>query len=106
VYRLVAAGSTTEPQIMPGGRDGPLLGKNVEEWSSMTAAVTTGSKWAIYGDFRNFLITDRLGFSVELVPHLFGATNRLPTGQRGLLGLWRSGSGATVLNAFRYGETS
>jgi HK97 family phage major capsid protein len=106
VYRLVAAGSTTEPQIMPGGRDGPLLGKPVEEWSSMVTTVTTGSRWAIYGDFRNFLITDRLGFSVELIPHLFGAANRFPTGQRGLLGLWRSGSGATVLNGFRYGETS
>jgi HK97 family phage major capsid protein len=106
VYRLVAAGSTTEPQIMPGGRDGPLLGKAVEEWSSMVATVTTGSRWAIYGSFENFLITDRLGFSVELIPHLFGATNRFPTGQRGLLGLWRSGSGVTVANAFRYGETS
>jgi HK97 family phage major capsid protein len=104
VYRLVAAGSTTEPQIMPGGRNGPLLGKPVEEWSSMATAATTTTKWALYGDFRNFLITDRLGFSVELVPHLFGATNRFPTAQRGLLGLWRSGSGVTVANGFRYGE--
>jgi HK97 family phage major capsid protein len=104
VYRLVAAGSTTEPQIMPGGRNGPLLGKPVEEWSSMATAATTTTRWALYGDFRNFLITDRLGFSVELVPHLFGATNRFPTGQRGLLGLWRSGSGVTVANGFRYGE--
>jgi HK97 family phage major capsid protein len=104
VYRLVAAGSTTEPQIMPGGRDGPLLGKPVEEWSAMATAATTTTKWAIYGSFENFLITDRLGFSVELVPHLFGATSRFPTGQRGLLGLWRSGSGVTVANGFRYGE--
>ena len=106
VYRLVAAGSTTEPQIMPQGRDGPLLGKPVEEWSAMTTAVATGSRWAIFGDFRNFLIADRLGFSVELVPHLFGATNRFPTGQRGLFSIWRTGTGVLVPNAFRYGETS
>jgi HK97 family phage major capsid protein len=104
VYRLVAAGSTTEPQIMPDGRNGPLLGKAVVEWSSMATAATTGTKWAIYGDFRNFLIADRLGFSVELVPHLFGATNRFPTGQRGLLAIWRTGTGTLVANGFRYGE--
>jgi HK97 family phage major capsid protein len=105
VFRLVASGSTTEPQIMPQGRNGPLVGKPAEEWSSMTTAVATGSKWAIFGDFSNFLIADRLGFQVELIPNLFGAAFR-PTGQRGLLGIWRSGSGVLVANAFRYGETS
>ena len=106
VYRLVAAGSTSEPQIFSAGRGGPLLGKPVYEWSAMATAVTTGSKWAIIGDFKNFLIADRLGFSVELIPHLFGAANRFPTGQRGLVAFWRSGSGVLVPNAFRYGETS
>ncbi len=104
VYRLVAAGSTTEPQIMPQGRNGPLLGKPVAEWSAMTTAVATGSKWAIVGDFTNFLIADRLGFYVELIPHLFGASQR-PTGQRGLFSIWRTGTGVLVPNAFRYGET-
>ena len=85
---------------------GPLLGKPVYEWSAMATAVTTGSKWAIIGDFKNFLIADRLGFSVELIPHLFGAANGFPTGQRGLVAFWRSGSGVLVPNAFRYGETS
>ena len=89
---------------MPGGRDGPLLGKGVEEWSAMATAVTTGSKWAIYGDFRNFLVADRLGFQVELIPHLFGATNRFPTGQRGAYYYWRVGSDVLVQNAFRYLE--
>ena len=72
----------------------------------MATAVTTGSKWAIVGDFTNFLVADRLGFSVELIPHLFGASNRFPTLQRVLIGIWRSGSGVLVANAFRYGETS
>jgi HK97 family phage major capsid protein len=104
VYRLVAAGSTTEPQIMPDGRNGPLLGKNVVEWSAMATAATTGTKWALYGDFRQFLVADRLGFTLEIIPQLFGATNRFPTGQRGAYAVWRTGTGVLVSNAFRYGE--
>jgi hypothetical protein len=29
-----------------------------------------------------YLIADRLGMSVALIPHLFGATNRFPPGSR------------------------
>jgi HK97 family phage major capsid protein len=105
VFRLVGSGSTTEPQIMPQGRGGPLLGKPVYEISSMTTAVATGSKWAVYGDFTKFAIIDRLGFSVELIPHLFGATNRFPTGSRGLYGFWRTGTSVLAANGLRYGET-
>jgi HK97 family phage major capsid protein len=105
IYRLVAAGSTTEPQIMADGRNGPLLGKPVVEWSTMTTAIATGSKWALFGDFRQFLIADRLGATVKLIPDLFGASLR-PTGQSGLYLFWRTGTGALVPNAFRYGETS
>ena len=28
--------------------------------------------------------------TAELIPHLFGATNRFPTGQRGLYVYWRT----------------
>jgi hypothetical protein len=57
------------------------------------------------GDFQaGYLIADRLGMSVELVPHLFGATNRFPTGQRGLFAIWRTGGGVTAANALRYME--
>jgi len=30
--------------------------------------------------------------SVELIPHLFGSSNRYPTGQRGLYMYWRNSS--------------
>ena len=40
----------------------------------------------------------------ELVPHLFGATNRFPTGQRGLFAIWRTGAGTVAANALRYLE--
>jgi HK97 family phage major capsid protein len=104
IYRFVAEGSTSEPKQMPEGRSGPLLGKRAYEWSSMATGASTGTKLGIYGNFRNFLVADRLGFSVELVPHLFGSANRFPTGQRGLVSFWRSGSGVLVANAFRYLE--
>jgi hypothetical protein len=37
-YRFVASGSTSEPQIFWQGRNGPLLGKQVLEWSTMPQA--------------------------------------------------------------------
>ncbi len=49
----------------------------------MDSTVVAGAKPLIVGDFASFLIVDRLGMSIELIPHLFGA-NRRPTGQRGL----------------------
>jgi predicted phage gp36 major capsid-like protein len=39
--------------------------------------------------------------SVEIIPHLLGATNRYPTGQRGLYAFWRTGAGVVALNALR-----
>jgi HK97 family phage major capsid protein len=104
-YRFVASGSTTEPQIFDGGRGGPLLGRPVVEWSNMgTATTTTTTKIAILGDWSGFTIVDRLGSTVEIAPQLFGPTNRFPTGQRGIIYWWRSGSGVTKHNAFRYLE--
>jgi HK97 family phage major capsid protein len=105
VYRLTPSGSTTEPQIMTD-RNGPLLGRPTAEWSTMATAVTTGSKWAIYGSFKDgYVIGDRLGMSLDIIPHLFGATNRYPTGQRGAFAIWRNDGRCKVLNALRYGET-
>jgi HK97 family phage major capsid protein len=106
VYRLTPSGSTTEPQIMTD-RNGPLLGRPTAEWSTMATAVTTGSKWAIYGDFKaGYVIGDRLGMSLEIVPHLFGSGSRYPTGQRGAFAYWRNDGRVKVPNALRYGETS
>ena len=104
-YRFVPEGSTSEPKIFDAGRSGPLLGKSLREWSSMATGATTGTKIALYADFRaGFYIADRIGSSVEIVPHLFGATNHRPVGMRGLFYYWRSGSVCAVPNAFRYLE--
>jgi HK97 family phage major capsid protein len=103
IYRMTPSGSTSEPQAMPT-REGPLCGYPKIEWSTMVNTTTTGSRVLILGDFQNFLIADRLGMTVELIPHLFGATNRFPTGQRGLYAYGRTGTTTAVQNAFRYLE--
>jgi HK97 family phage major capsid protein len=66
----------------------------------MATALTTGTAILVLGDFRQFLIVDRVGMDVELVPHLFG-TNRRPTGQRGIFAMWRNNSTVLVPGAFR-----
>lgn len=37
----------------------------------------------IVGDWKNYLVAQRAGMSVELVPHLFATANNRPSGQRG-----------------------
>ncbi len=82
------------------GRPATLLGKPAYEASEMDNTVATGKLILLYGDFRNYLIVDRVGMSVELIPHLFGA-NRRPTGQRGFYAFWRNSAAILVSNAFR-----
>jgi HK97 family phage major capsid protein len=78
-----------------------FLGKPAYESSVMTSALTAASKIMIFGDFRYFLIVDRIGMTVELVPHLFGATNQRPIGARGLLAYWRNTSRVLSAAAFK-----
>jgi HK97 family phage major capsid protein len=101
-YRFVGT-NATEPVQFDNGRGGNFLGRPKVESSAFVATTTTGSKIMAFGDFSNFLILDRIGMSVELVPHLVGANHR-PTGQRGLYAYWRNTSGVLVPNAFRYLE--
>jgi HK97 family phage major capsid protein len=68
------------------------------------AGATTGAgndNVLAYGDFAaGFVVIDRIGTRVELIPHLFGP-NRRPTGQRGLYMWFRTGSDVVVDNAIR-----
>ena len=103
IYRFVGGGSV-EPPLLPT-RDGPLLGRPKIEWSTMATTTATGSKLVIYGDWAaGFLVVDRIGMVAEIMPMLVGPNHR-PTGQRGLLCRWRSGSAVVAPNAFRYLET-
>lgn len=55
----------------------------------------------ILGDFRNFLIAQRAGMSVELVPHLFATANNRPSGERGWYAWARVGSDSINDAGFR-----
>lgn len=68
--------------------------------SSEQASTFTAADGLLIGDFRHFLIVDRVGMNVELLPHLIGA-NRRPTGQRGIFAMWRNNSAILADNAFR-----
>jgi HK97 family phage major capsid protein len=83
-----------------------LLGKPTAESSGMPDfSLTASKKLAIFGDFSKFLIVDRVGMDVELVPQLFGE-NRRPTGQRGIVTWWFNGSKVLSANAFRVLQTA
>lgn len=63
---------------------------------------TTGaSNILVTGDFRNYLIADRAGMTVELVPHVMDVTNNRPTGQRGWFAYARDGADSINDNGFR-----
>ena len=86
-------------------RDGSFAGLPAYESSAMVATTTTGSKIVVGGDFeRGYVIVDRIGLQIELVPHLFDATTAMPTGQRGLYAYWRVGAEVVNQNALRYLE--
>ncbi|WP_041181099.1 phage major capsid protein [Mycobacterium canetti] len=89
----------------PSLQDTPpmLCGKPVWEVSHMTApdpSVTATTYPLVLGDWSRFAITDRVGATIELVPHVFGE-NRRPTGQRGFFCWFRTGSGMVSRAAFR-----
>ena len=67
---------------------------------AINASASENNYVLVYGDFSQMVIVDRIGASLEIVPHLFGSSRR-PTGQRGAL-LWaRTGSDVIVPQAFR-----
>lgn len=56
----------------------------------------------ILGDWRNFLIAQRVGATIETVQHMIDTTSGNPNGTRGTFMWERVGSGVTNPNGFRY----
>ncbi|MDP9145908.1 MAG: phage major capsid protein [Actinomycetota bacterium] len=82
------------------GRAGTFLGYPAYMNSAMDATPATNNEFAIIGDFSRYVIVDRVGLNVEIIPHLLGA-NRRPTGERGLYAFWRVGAKVINADAFR-----
>jgi HK97 family phage major capsid protein len=87
------------PAGPPGGNTGlKLLGYPV--WETPSAPATVTSDDTIVGLLfapKNYMILDRVGMDIEIVPNMFDATTGFPTGDRGLLAIWRNTG--NVLNA-------
>lgn len=89
------------------GQPERLLGYRLRENSAMKSATamnpaaTADNFLAVLGDWRNFLIVDRVGMNFELVPHLFATANNRPNGKRGFLAWGRTGSDVVNINGFR-----
>lgn len=71
------------------------------DYAPAVATTTTARNLLAVGDFSNYVIAQRAGMSVEVVPHLFGTTNGRPTGQRGLYAFARVGADSVLDTAFR-----
>jgi len=82
-----------------------LLGRPIGEAEAMDATwdgtETADNYVLLYGNFQNFVIADRIGMTVEFIPHLFGGTGQRPTGKRGWFAYCRMGSDVVNPNAFR-----
>lgn len=86
------------------GADVPnvLLGRPAYETEGMDGVIDGSSTnyVAVFGDFSNYVIADRIGTTVEFIPHLFG-TNHRPTGERGWYAYYRVGADSVNDGAFR-----
>lgn len=87
------------------GRPPQLLGRSAIEAEAMDGSITTSGAVSnfvlIFGDFSNYVITDRVGMSVEFIPNLFHTSNNRPSGQRAWLAHCRIGADSVNDGAFR-----
>lgn len=87
------------------GADVPalLLGRGAYEAEDMDGVINAAAEnyAAVYGDFSNYVIADRIGMTVEFIPHLFGTSNGRPKGQRGWYAYYRVGADSVNDAAFR-----
>ena len=84
----------------PGGNTGlQLLGYPLWEVPSASSDLTTSAKIvAVFCDPRNYIVVDRIGMSVKVIPDMLnGATPSFPTGEIGIYAFWRNT--ARVVNA-------
>ncbi|MGA1076208.1 MAG: phage major capsid protein, partial [Ilumatobacteraceae bacterium] len=68
---------------LAAGGIGTLFGRPIRttDYAPEFTGTTGAANILVVGDFSNFLVAQRAGMSLELIPHLFGTTNGRPTGQ-------------------------
>jgi HK97 family phage major capsid protein len=99
--QLDTAGGSSFWTNLGKGQPETLLGAPIYESSSMSATKSVGSLEAIFGDFGQFIIVDRVGVSMVYEPLVKGSGSQFPSGQAGWFMFWRVGSALSTVNAFR-----
>jgi HK97 family phage major capsid protein len=102
IRQFDTAGGAQMWERIGAGQPGELLGRSALESEDMDGVIDAAAEnyVAVYGDFDNYVIADRIGMTVEFIPHLVG-TNRRPTGQRGWYAYYRVGADSVNDGAFR-----
>ena len=93
------------PNVVDGNTGYKLLGYQADEASGFDTSIASTHLLAAFGDFNYFVIVDRVGMNLELVPILTqqataGTGFAMPTGQRGLYAWWRNTSKVLSASAF------
>lgn len=73
----------------------------VDAFSDVDATASAVHLTHYVADWSNYVIVDRIGMNVELIPHLFATANNRPSGQRGFYAWWRNGAESINDDAFR-----
>lgn len=103
--RAFGSGTATSRFTVDQTREGISLlnGRPVilSDYAPAVATSTTARNILCVGDFSNYVLAQRAGMSVEVVPHVIGTTNNRPTGERALFAYARVGADSVLDTAFR-----
>lgn len=94
VRNFTNTGGATIWTQLDAARPATIVGRPAYSSAAVDGVInaTADNYIMLFGDFSSgYTIVDRVGMTVELIPHLFGS-NRRPTGQRGLYASWRTGA--------------
>jgi HK97 family phage major capsid protein len=101
IRQLDTAGGSSFWTNLGKGQPETLLGAPIYESTTMVGTAATTTLEAIFGDFSQYLIVDRVGVSMIYDPLVQGSGGILPSGQAGWFMFWRVGANLTTVNAFR-----
>ena len=99
--QLDTAGGSSFWTNLGKGQPETLIGSPIYESTTMDSSVAIGALEAIYGDFGQYIIVDRVGVSMIYDPLVKDTASPRPTGQAGWFMFWRFGAQVSTANAFR-----
>jgi len=101
IRQLDTAGGASFWTNLGKGQPETLLGAPIYESTTMSATLSVGSLEAIFGDFGQYIIVDRVGVSMVYEPLVKGTGGILPAGQAGWFMFWRVGANLSTVQGFR-----